>query len=116
MTINYLLILFLSLLFNLFKFLLLSFTFFQLISKLLKSFLLQLHRSCISFIVSLSIPIITLYLSSIEKSTIHDRYAALCIFFSFEFYLNYTIRMSFIESYSLYLALSCNLICNIFFN
>jgi hypothetical protein len=103
---------FLPFFFNLLKLLFLLYLF----CKLLQSLLLQNQWSSISLIVCLTIPIITVYLSTVEKSTMHRINTTLSIFLFFEFYFDDSFRMCFIKSYSLNFANFWNLFSNILFD
>lgn len=87
----------------------------QLICKFTQSFFLVNNRGSISFVVSLSIPIITVYFSTIKKSAVHQRNTLLGIFLFFELDLNDPIWMRFIKSDSVNFTNSTYLISDIVF-
>ena len=65
--------------------------------------LLELKGGSVSFEVGLSIPVVALYLSSINLFSVHCVYTCFCIFLFYEFDLNNSIWVGLIKSDSFYL-------------
>lgn len=90
--------------------------FFKLISKSIKSFLLESKWSSISLIIGLAIPIFTDNLPAIEISTIHYLDTLFSSFLFAKFNFHHSIRMILVKPYSFYFSNIIYFLLDIFFN